>query len=436
MCEHTTAATMMSGLPGQVPADREFRCGTTSPVAFSLRRVRSRPRATDRHAAADHHDVCAGDRHVVPAQQMHDAARVRGRAPSSPIPTDRGWSDAACRRPLSESMRWGRRSRPIDPVQRQLNDVPGAVRVGVESIDGGVQLHAWLMSAGRSRRIEFDADLGAVGVLAAHMAWSLRSWTRMVPSPGVRPVAVNAATRSVGRRDFVPGGSYRPALSVPSGDILAEVTTVNLPQPDVFSPAKARPPTLRSRIIKAATFGRRPRTPWSPTTDRTGACRGRYRHDHHRLRAVSPGGRTDGWQIWMRPEGRPRSAPADRRRARRGRGDQTRRSARRAGRQFAHQQGARSGTGAVLQPAIGAVRAQGHPRRHPGEVTDAHAPTPCPAGHRGQLRRRRDPPGHNYLASFVSCRPLLNRRDDEFGGSLNRASGPARWFARCAEVGD
>ena len=79
-------------------------------------------------------------------------------------------------------------------------------------------------------------------------------------------------------------------------------------QPNVFTPAKLGPVILRNRIIKAATF--EAATPDALVTDDL--------INYHRLPAaggvgmttvaycaVSPGGRTDGWQIWMRPEAVP-----------------------------------------------------------------------------------------------------------------------------------
>ena len=75
-------------------------------------------------------------------------------------------------------------------------------------------------------------------------------------------------------------------------------------QPDVFTPAKLGPVTLRNRIIKAATF--EASTPNALVTDDL--------ISYHRLPAaggvgmttvaycaVTPGGRTEGRQIWMRP---------------------------------------------------------------------------------------------------------------------------------------
>src|ERR1700739_2371858 len=78
--------------------------------------------------------------------------------------------------------------------------------------------------------------------------------------------------------------------------------------PDVFAPAKLGPITLRNRIIKAATF--EARTPDALVTDDL--------IEYHRLPAgggvgittvaycaVSPGGRTEGNGLWMRPEAVP-----------------------------------------------------------------------------------------------------------------------------------
>jgi 2,4-dienoyl-CoA reductase-like NADH-dependent reductase (Old Yellow Enzyme family) len=78
--------------------------------------------------------------------------------------------------------------------------------------------------------------------------------------------------------------------------------------PDVFSPAKLGPITLRNRVIKAATF--EGRTPEALVTDdliefhRTMAAGG-VGMTTVAYCAVSPGGRTDGKQLWMRPEALP-----------------------------------------------------------------------------------------------------------------------------------
>src|ERR1700677_5233736 len=78
--------------------------------------------------------------------------------------------------------------------------------------------------------------------------------------------------------------------------------------PDVLAPAKLGPITLRNRTIKSATF--EARTPNALVSDDL--------IEYHRLRAaggvgmttvaycaVSPGGRTEGTGIWMRPEAVP-----------------------------------------------------------------------------------------------------------------------------------
>src|SRR5260370_1845557 len=80
-------------------------------------------------------------------------------------------------------------------------------------------------------------------------------------------------------------------------------------QPNVFAPAKLGPVTLRNRIIKAATF--EAATPNALVTDDL--------ITYHRLPAaggvgmttvaylaVSPGGPTEGRQIWWRPDAVPR----------------------------------------------------------------------------------------------------------------------------------
>ncbi len=79
--------------------------------------------------------------------------------------------------------------------------------------------------------------------------------------------------------------------------------------PNVFTPAKLGPVTLRNRIIKAATF--EAASPNSLVTDDLityppAARRGRGRHDDRRVPCRStPGGRTEGPVIWWRPEAIP-----------------------------------------------------------------------------------------------------------------------------------
>ncbi len=94
--------------------------------------------------------------------------------------------------------------------------------------------------------------------------------------------------------------------------------------PDVFSPAKLGPITLRNRTIKAATF--EGRTPNALVTDdliafHRAMAAGGVGMTTVAYCAVSPGRRTDGKQVWMRPEAVP-VCSASPRPSTRGRGDQ------------------------------------------------------------------------------------------------------------------
>src|ERR1700758_2671782 len=107
--------------------------------------------------------------------------------------------------------------------------------------------------------------------------------------------------------------------------------------PDVFSPAKLGPVTLRNRVIKAATF--ESRTPDALVTDDL--------IEYHRLAAAgggggrtgpppapSPGGRPPGRQPTLdAPGGTPRSAPPHSRDPCRARGSVRADRPRRSGRQ-------------------------------------------------------------------------------------------------------
>jgi len=197
-------------------------------------------------------------------------------------------------------------------------------------------------------------------------------------------------------------------------------------QPNVFTPAKLGPVTLRNRIIKAATF--EGRSPDALVTDDL--------IEFHRLPAaggigmttvaycaVSPGGRASGNQMWMRPEAVP---------------------------------GLRRLTDAIHAEGA-AVSAQ---IAHAGPVANAadnNAPALAPVGFMNPTSNEftkeatRDDIeevaaqhvtavrlaieagfdaveihlGHNYLASaFLS--PRINTRDDEFGGSLENRAKVAR----------
>lgn len=196
--------------------------------------------------------------------------------------------------------------------------------------------------------------------------------------------------------------------------------------PDVFNPAKLGPLTLRNRVIKAATF--EARTPDALVTDDL--------IEYHRLPAaggvamttvaycaVSPGGRTGGNQIWMRPH----AVPGLRRLTEAIHAEGAAISA-----QIGHAgpvADARSNQATALAPVrffnpIAMRFAQKATREDIDDVLAAHAHAARLAVDAGfdavEIHL-----GHNYLASaFLS--PLLNRRDDEFGGSLQNLAKVAR----------
>lgn len=196
--------------------------------------------------------------------------------------------------------------------------------------------------------------------------------------------------------------------------------------PDVFNPAKLGPLTLRNRVIKAATF--EARTPDALVTDDL--------IEYHRLPAaggvamttvaycaVSPGGRTGGNQIWMRPH----AVPGLRRLTEAIHAEGAAISA-----QISHAgpvADARSNQATALAPVrffnpIAMRFAQKATREDIDDVLAAHAHAARLAVDAGfdavEIHL-----GHNYLASaFLS--PLLNRRDDEFGGSLQNRAKVAR----------
>lgn len=196
--------------------------------------------------------------------------------------------------------------------------------------------------------------------------------------------------------------------------------------PDVFNPAKLGPLTLRNRVIKAATF--EARTPDALVTDDL--------IEYHRLPAaggvamttvaycaVSPDGRTGGNQIWMHPH----AVPGLRRLTEAIHAEGAAISA-----QIGHAgpvADARSNQATALAPVrffnpIAMRFAQKATREDIDDVLAAHAHAARLAVDAGfdavEIHL-----GHNYLASaFLS--PLLNRRDDEFGGSLQNRAKVAR----------
>lgn len=196
--------------------------------------------------------------------------------------------------------------------------------------------------------------------------------------------------------------------------------------PNVFSPAKLGPLTLRNRIIKAATF--EAATPDALVTDDL--------INYHRLPAagglgmttvaycaVAPGGRTSREQIWMRPE-----ALAGLRRLT----DAIHAEGAAISAQIGHAgpvADSRSNRATALAPIrffnpIAMKFAKRATADDIREVTEAHANAARLAIDAGfdavEIHL-----GHNYLASsFLS--PLINRRSDEFGGSLENRAKVAR----------
>lgn len=195
---------------------------------------------------------------------------------------------------------------------------------------------------------------------------------------------------------------------------------------DVFSPARLGPVTLRNRTIKAATF--EGRTPDAVASDdliefhRVHAAGGVGMTTVAYL-AVAPGGRTEGRQIWMRPE-----AVAGLRRLT----DAVHAEGAAVSAQIGHAgpvADSRSNKARALAPIrffnpIAMKFAKHATRDDIDGVTAAHANAARLAIDAGfdavEIHL-----GHNYLASsFLS--PLINRRRDEFGGSLENRAKVAR----------
>lgn len=199
---------------------------------------------------------------------------------------------------------------------------------------------------------------------------------------------------------------------------------------DVFGEAKLGPVTLRNRIIKAATF--EAATPNALVTDDL--------ITYHRLPAaggvgmttvaycaVSPGGRTDGWQLWMRPE----AVPGLRRLT-----DAIHAEGAAISAQIGHAgpvANARTNKAQALAPGrffnpLSMRFAKKATKDDIRAVLAAHADAARLAIDSG-FDAVEVHLGHNYLASaFLS--PLLNRRSDEFGGSLENRAKVARGVVR------
>ncbi|MDQ1319505.1 MAG: hypothetical protein QG655_748 [Actinomycetota bacterium] len=200
--------------------------------------------------------------------------------------------------------------------------------------------------------------------------------------------------------------------------------------PDVFSPAKLGPITLRNRTIKAATF--EARTPGALVSDdliafHRAMAAGGVGMTTVAYCAVSRGGRTDDSALWMRPE----AVPGLRRLTEAVHAEGAAVSA-----QIGHAgpvANARSNGATALAPGRFFNPLSMRFARHASpadiaEVISAHARATRYAIDAGfdavEIHL-----GHNYLASaFLS--PLLNRRGDEFGGSLENRAKVARGIVR------
>ncbi len=153
---------------------RELRQVPSCGVAQSHCRVLRPPgeqqpeRPADRDTTADQHDLGTRDLHLVAAQQMYDAARGArqrgGLVEYQPAEVGRmqpvgvlAGIDAFQCGVLVEVLR-----------QRQLHDVAGALGVGVELVDGLVEL-GLADVGGQIAPYRVDAHLRTVGVLAPHV---------------------------------------------------------------------------------------------------------------------------------------------------------------------------------------------------------------------------------------------------------------------------
>ncbi|WP_182358848.1 NADH:flavin oxidoreductase [Tomitella gaofuii] len=192
--------------------------------------------------------------------------------------------------------------------------------------------------------------------------------------------------------------------------------------PTVFTPATLGPITLRNRIIKAATF--EGRTPGDLVTDELIAfheevAAGGVGMTTVAYCAVAPEGRTQGGQLWMRPE----AVPGLRRLT-----DAVHAQGAAAQAQIGHA-GIVADSTSTGRPALGPGRrfnpmtfrfTQAATTADIARIAAAHGDAAVIAEESG-FDAVEVHLGHNYFASsFLS--PAINRRTDGFGGSLeNRA---------------
>ena len=207
--------------------------------------------------------------------------------------------------------------------------------------------------------------------------------------------------------------------------------------PDVFSPVRLGPITLRNRIIKAATF--EARTPQALVSDdliafHRAMAAGGVGMTTVAYCAVSQGGRTDASAMWMRPEAQAGLSRLT---------EAVHAEGAAISAQIGHAgpvANARSNRATALAPVrffnpLSMRFAKAATADDIAEVTAAHARAVRYAIDAGfdavEIHL-----GHNYLASaFLS--PLINRRTDEFGGSLQNRAKVARGIMRAVrrEVG-
>lgn len=216
------------------------------------------------------------------------------------------------------------------------------------------------------------------------------------------------------------------------------VTPVPRDVPDVLTPAKLGPLTLRNRIVKAATF--EGATPDGLVTDRLieyhrGPAAGGVGMTTVAYLAVAPEGRTERRQIWMRPE----AVPGLRRLT-----DAVHAEGAAVSAQIGHA-GPVANAASNRSPALAPTR-----RFSPLGMRTTRAATQADIARivraHGEAARLALASGfdaveihlgHNYFASaFLS--PRLNRRRDRYGGSLANRATVAREAARAVRdaVGD